>query len=73
MSNIKLQVRKGEFILIVGNSASGKSTLLDVLANQIHSYFGVIEVKGTISYVEQDPSILSGTIKYNITLTDKVD
>jgi ABC-type nitrate/sulfonate/bicarbonate transport system ATPase subunit len=73
LSNIKLQVRKGEFILIVGSAGSGKSTLLDALANQIHSYFGVIEVKGTISYLEQHAPLLPGTIKFNITVSDKAD
>ena len=70
LSNINLTINKGEFISIIGEVGSGKSSLLNAILNNL----GVIsekptkniKINGTISYISQNPWILNDTIKNNI-------
>jgi ATP-binding cassette subfamily C protein len=68
---------------IVGESGSGKSTILNILNGTIVDYKGTITLNGLnlssvdkssildcILYVEQNPYILKGSIRENITLGD---
>jgi NitT/TauT family transport system ATP-binding protein len=48
LSNINLEVDKGEFIAIVGPSGCGKSTLLDILAGLIKQTSGEIFIDGKL-------------------------
>lgn len=56
LSEISLQVKKGELLVIVGPSGSGKTTLLRCIA-QLLEYDGNIEVEGKVSYVFQDAKL----------------
>lgn len=47
LSNIELQVAKGEFVAIVGKSGSGKSTLLNILTGIDHPDSGTAIINGT--------------------------
>jgi putative ABC transport system ATP-binding protein len=47
LSNIELQLKKGEFIAIVGKSGSGKSTLLNILTGIDHPDSGTVMINGT--------------------------
>lgn len=49
------------------SSASGKSTILRSILGETHYQYGKITVNGRISVATQDPWIISGTIKKNIT------
>lgn len=82
LSDINMTVRLGQHIAIVGPSGSGKSTLLDLLgrfytarppgsimmngvdinATSLDSY------RSVVSMVPQEPSIFSGSIRFNIAL-----
>ncbi len=44
ISNISLQIRKGEFVFIVGNSGSGKSTMIKLMLREIEPSSGKIYV-----------------------------
>jgi lipoprotein-releasing system ATP-binding protein len=46
LKNISLDVRKGEFVSIVGKSGCGKSTLLYVLSTMDTDYEGEIDING---------------------------
>lgn len=48
LSNINLDVDKGEFIAIVGPSGCGKSTLLDILAGLTRQTYGEIHIDGKL-------------------------
>lgn len=47
LSDIDLEVRKGEFIGILGSNGSGKTTLLKVLDGLIKDFEGRVELDGT--------------------------
>src|SRR5512136_1905160 len=47
VDNVDLDVKPGEFIIILGRSGSGKSTLLGMLAGLIRPTAGTIRIKGT--------------------------
>lgn len=49
LSNVDLEVQKGEFLGIVGKNGSGKSTLLKILAGIYEPDSGEIIVRGKIS------------------------
>ena len=46
LKNINLEVKKGEFVSIVGKSGCGKSTLLYVLSTMDTDYEGTLEING---------------------------
>ncbi|CAD8123428.1 unnamed protein product [Paramecium sonneborni] len=71
--NLKLNVTKGQYIVIVGNSASGKSTILKSILNETNCVSGQIIINGRISLAMQEPWILSDTIKNNIIYMNKFD
>ena len=79
--NINFTIKKGEKIVIVGDSGSGKSTILDILLGLIYPVEGSLEVDGTslgvdniksyqhlISQVPQNMFLINDTIINNIIL-----
>lgn len=76
----------GEKYLIRGKSGSGKSTFLKLISGRLSNYSGNIlyddinlskvpfeELSHLIAYIEQNPYIFEDTLKYNITLGNKID
>jgi ATP-binding cassette, subfamily C (CFTR/MRP), member 1 len=59
-------IKKGEFIAIVGEAGSGKSTLLKAIAGEIERKKGSITLNGTVSYCDQTPWIFNDTVQENI-------
>ena len=81
LKKFSLQINQGEKIAIVGESGAGKSTLAMLLFRLYDTYSGEIfiddvnlkhysleTIRKSIGIVNQDPYILSGTIKYNVLL-----
>ena len=69
LKNINLTVEKGEFICIIGEVGSGKSSLVQAILNNmisLNSSNTKIIVNGTISYVGQEAWIQNNTVKNNI-------
>ncbi|WP_243375209.1 ABC transporter ATP-binding protein [Geotalea sp. SG265] len=46
LEDINLEVKKGEFLVLVGPSGCGKSTLLDILAGLAHPTSGAVYIDG---------------------------
>jgi ABC-type lipoprotein export system ATPase subunit len=46
VDDVNLDVKPGEFVLILGRSGSGKSTLLGMLAGLIHPSAGIVKIHG---------------------------
>ncbi|MDX1531207.1 MAG: ABC transporter ATP-binding protein, partial [Rhodothermales bacterium] len=81
LRGVTLDVRAGEFVVIVGPSGAGKSTLLDVLAGLVRPSAGSVLVDGErlaevdlgawrrqIGYVPQGVRLLHDTVLHNVTL-----
>jgi ABC-type multidrug transport system fused ATPase/permease subunit len=78
LKNISFEIKKGDFIGIIGKSGSGKSTLVDVLLGLLKPISGSISVDGrkvdndhfnwtnNIGYVSQDIYLIDDTIAKNI-------
>ena len=54
-------------LIYINSSASGKSTILRSILGETHFQYGKITVNGRLSVATQDPWIISGSIKKNIT------
>ncbi|WP_318480615.1 type I secretion system permease/ATPase [Photobacterium leiognathi] len=87
LSNIKLAIRQGERVGIIGAAGSGKSTLLALLSYQYRPSSGQLYFEGidaqlwppaalrnNIGWVGQQPALIYGTIYENILFgCDEVD
>jgi ABC-type multidrug transport system fused ATPase/permease subunit len=67
ISNINLDLKLKDLVVIVGKSGNGKTTLLNSLMDETIKLTGSQEVCGRIAYVEQEPFIFSATVEDNIT------
>ncbi len=79
--NVDFEVKKKDFVVIVGKSGSGKSTFIEILLGLIPPSEGSIFLNGekintshvlsarlNIGYVSQDVILFEGTLKENIML-----
>ena len=79
LNNIKIQIKKGEHIAVIGKVGSGKSCLLNCFINNLaiinenNNIDKVIKVSGKISYVTQNSWILNDTFRNNILFFNKFD
>ena len=76
---VSLKIAPGESLGIVGSSGAGKTTLARVIAGALAPDQGIVRMDGAnytdwdadalaehIGYLPQDPSLMSGTVKDNI-------
>lgn len=79
LKDFSLQVHQGQMIAFVGETGSGKSTIVNLLCRFYEPKTGVIKIDGhdyrdrsvgwlhsNIGYVLQTPNLFSGTIRENI-------
>ncbi|MBM3609974.1 MAG: ABC transporter ATP-binding protein [Alphaproteobacteria bacterium] len=55
LSDVSFDVKKGESFGIIGESGSGKTTILNVLSGMVSQNSGAFKLNGTLQYVFQDP------------------
>lgn len=86
ITNFTTTIKKGEKVIIKGESGKGKSTLCKLLYREIEPCSGIITIAGknikkinldeyhrNVTYSSQTERIMSGTIKDNIILGKKID
>jgi len=79
LKNINLTVNSGETLAILGNTGSGKSTIIELISRLYDTTEGTIflddtpiekcnlnDIRGQIGFVPQDPFLFSDTIGNNI-------
>ncbi len=57
LKGVDIEVGPGKLVGIVGENGSGKSTLLKILAGELKSSKGKVEVHGSIGYCPQSPVV----------------
>jgi ABC-type transport system involved in cytochrome bd biosynthesis fused ATPase/permease subunit len=73
VSGVNLSLRSKDLLVVVGKVGSGKTTFLHSIMGETKLVKGSVSVKGTIAYVEQEPFILSSSVKDNILLGKKLN
>lgn len=66
LSGINLKITQNARICVIGESGSGKSTILKLMLGYDEASSGEIKVNGTLSYCPQEVSLLSKTIRDNL-------
>ena len=56
--DLSLEVRRGEFLALLGGNGAGKTTTLKLLAGLRRPYRGEVEICGTVGFLPQDPKTL---------------
>ena len=82
LKNINLTLKKGEFIAIIGEVGAGKSILFQALLGFLPVEFNAFNINGIsvhtmslnerrsiFAHVPQDPFVLNGTLRDNVTLS----
>jgi len=73
LKNINLKIEEGELVTVIGKIGSGKTSLLMSFLKELPLYAGELSLTGSISYVEQEPIIFSGSIRDNILFGKEFD
>jgi ATP-binding cassette subfamily C protein len=76
IKNVSFEIKKGEFIGIIGKSGSGKSTLINLILGLLAPKQGNIKINNSpdkVGYVPQDIYLIDDTLKANIALGYKDD
>ena len=86
LDKIKLDIKKGDKILITGSSGSGKSTLVKILMKYLNienskieidgkdiNYYNVKELREHISYISQNEILYNDTLYNNVTINRYID
>ncbi|GBE19619.1 MAG TPA: ABC transporter ATP-binding protein [Candidatus Pacearchaeota archaeon] len=80
MDNVNISFKRGQKIALIGESGSGKSTILalmralyypdkgDVYADGVKIKNGFEKLKRHVTLIPQDPEIFNNTIRYNVTM-----
>ena len=68
LSNLNIEIKNNEFIAVVGTVGKGKTSLLMTIMHELDVIRGVTRTNGTKAYVEQDPFMMTGTVRDNIVM-----
>jgi len=66
LKNITVTIKEKSLNALVGNVGSGKTSFLMSLTGEMPKMLGELRYKGTLAYVEQEPTIFAGTFRESI-------
>ncbi len=64
--NVSFELEEGTLLGVIGKIGSGKSSLLATVMGETEVTSGKVRRNGTLAYVEQEPCILSDSVRNNI-------
>ncbi len=74
LSSIQMKIPQGKLTMIVGPVGCGKTTLLKALLGEVPALSGTIKLfSGDVSYCDQSPFHMNGTIRNSITAFSEYD
>ncbi|KAG1671334.1 Canalicular multispecific organic anion transporter 2 [Nymphon striatum] len=73
VKNISFELNPGDYLCVIGEVGSGKTSLLKTILKEMVVNDGVMKVRGTIAYACQQSWIFSDTLKNNILFGSKFD
>lgn len=68
LTDIDLTVKDGELVCVIGPVGSGKSSLLLGILDELVCTGGSVQKHGRIAYCAQQPWIVNGTLRDNVTM-----
>ncbi|CAH1098768.1 unnamed protein product [Psylliodes chrysocephalus] len=66
LANVNLHIKSGTLCCIVGNVGAGKSSILQLLLQELPITSGKLRVNGTIAYASQEPWLFVSNVRDNI-------
>ncbi|XP_033208086.1 probable multidrug resistance-associated protein lethal(2)03659 [Belonocnema kinseyi] len=66
LKNINFSAKRGELTAIIGQVGAGKTSLFNVILQELPLISGKLEVHGKVVYVSQEPWIFASSIRQNI-------
>ncbi|KAJ2560320.1 ATP-binding cassette glutathione S-conjugate transporter ycf1, partial [Coemansia sp. RSA 1813] len=73
LKDISFNAKDGELVAVVGNTGSGKSSLLLSICGEVEMTKGSGAVFGSVALMEQTPWIMNDTVRENILFGRKYD
>ncbi|CAL5195605.1 unnamed protein product [Lathyrus oleraceus] len=73
LTDVNLEIKRGQKIAVCGPVGSGKSSLLYAILGEIHKISGTVNVGANLAYVSQSSWIQSGTVQDNILFGKPMD
>lgn len=73
LKGLSFTARPGELLAVVGPVGAGKSSLLSAVLGELPPSQGLVNVRGKIAYVSQQPWVFSGTVRSNILFGEKYE
>ena len=73
LKKINLSINDGELTTVIGKIGSGKTSFLMSFLKELPLTSGKLDFSGSISYVEQEPIIFSGSIRENVLFGKEFD
>ena len=73
LRELNYEFKPGSLTMVIGKVGAGKSCLLLTILGEVHLSGGKVKRSGKIGYLEQEPWIISGTVRENITLGTAFD
>lgn len=73
LSNLNINIFKGQLIGVVGPVGAGKSSFLQALLRELPLESGSIIINGTISYASQEPWVFAASVRQNILFGEDYD
>merc|ERR1719489_112505 len=72
LENIKINIKPGELVAIVGHVGCGKSSLISAMLGEMEKQEGYVGLRGSVAYVPQQAWIQNATLKENILFGKKL-